>query len=140
MGLPAPMMKLSYKAFTLSELLLAATILVFCLAGLLLFFVNAIILNETNRNFILAYSAIEAKMEEIKNMNFTDLDSLNGTNFDLNSFSSGNGKGKIVVSSESSGLKQIKITACFMSRNRLIGDDIISCQSSPVELTTFIAQ
>ena len=131
-------MKLSDRGFTLSELLLAAAILVFALTGLLLFFVNSIILNETNRNFTLAYSAIEAKMEEIKNTNFDNLDALNGTDFDLDGFSTSNGQGRIEVSDEATDLKRIKIVACFKSRNRLIGDDIDNCQSSPAELVTFI--
>ena len=133
-------MKSYCKGFTLSELLLAVAILAFALTGLLLFFVNSIILNETNRNFTLAYSAIQAKMEEIKNTSFDNLDAYNGTSFDLDGFPSVNGKGKIGVSNESTDLKRVTISACFMSRNRLIGDDINNCQSSPAGLVTLIAK
>lgn len=133
-------MKKIKSGFTLSELLLAAAILVFVLAGLLALFANCLILNETNRNFTLAYSAIQAKMEEIKDTSFDNLDAYNGTSFDLDGFPSGNGKGKIGVSNESTDLKRITISACFMSRNRLIGDDINNCQSSPAELVTLIAR
>mgnify|MGYP001611249953 CR=1 FL=1 len=130
----------SLTGFTLSELLLAAAILAFALTGLLLFFVNSIILNETNRNFTIAYSAIQAKMEEMKNTNFDELDIFNGTNFDLDGFSSGNGQGRIMVSNEATDLKRIRIVACFKVRNRLIGNDINNCQSSPAELVTLIAR
>ena len=79
-------------------------------------------------------------MEEIKDTIFDNLDAYNGTSFDLDGFPSGNGKGKIGVSNESADLKRITISACFMSRNRLIGDDINNCQSSPAELVTLIAR
>ena len=130
----------SLAAFTLSELLLAAAILVFVLAGLLALFANCLISNETNRNFTLAYSAIQAKMEEIKDTSFDNLDAYNGTSFDLDGFLSGNGKGKIGVSNEATDLKRIRIVACFKVRNRLIGNDINNCQSSPAELVTLIAR
>lgn len=133
-------MKKIKSGFTLSELLLAAAILVFVLAGLLVLFLNCLILNETNRNFTLAYSAIQAKMEEIKNTPFSNLDALNATNFYLYGFSPDNAKGRIHVSDESAGLKRIRIVACFKVRNRLIGNDINNCQSSPAELVTLIAR
>jgi len=133
------------RGFTLSELLLAAAILAFVLTAILMLFLSAIILNEISRSNALAYNAIQAKMEEIKNTaaaNFDALDALNGTSFDLAGFSSGNGKGRITVSNEGGSLsfKRITIRACFMSRRRLIGDNIDNCQSSPVELTTLIVK
>lgn len=134
------MMKSSNKGFTLIELLLSAAILAFALTGLLLLFINCIILNETNRNLTLAYNAVQAKTEEIKNKRFDSLDALNGTSFDLTGFPSGNAKGRIEISNEATNLKKIRIVACFMSRNRLIGNDINNCQSSPVELVTLIAR
>jgi len=80
-------------------------------------------------------------MEEIKNTDFDDLDDLNGTCFDLDGFAS-DAKGCIDVDDEdeSPNLKRIRIAACFMSRNRLIGDSLNNCQSSPVELITLIVK
>jgi len=133
------------RGFTLPELLLASAILVFVLTGMLMLFITCIILNETNRSVTLAYNAIQDKMEEIKTTasgDFGSLDALSGTNFDLEGFSSARGQGRITVSNEggSSTFKRITIRACFMSRRRLIGDDIDNCQSSPVELTTLIVR
>ena len=131
------------KGFTLSELLLAAAILAFALSGLLLLFINAIFLNTASRDIALAYSAIQTRMEEIKDASYGDfnnLDALNDTSFDLEGFAAGDGKGRIEVTNEgSTRLKRIRIRACFMSHNRLIGDDIDDCQSSPVQLVTLIA-
>ena len=137
--------KKDLRGFTLPELLLASAILVFVLTGMLMLFITCIILNETNRSVTLAYNAIQDKMEEIKTTasgDFGSLDALSGTNFDLEGFSSARGQGRITVSNEggSSTFKRITIRACFMSRNRLIGDSIANCQSSPVELVTLVTQ
>ncbi|MDD5166471.1 MAG: prepilin-type N-terminal cleavage/methylation domain-containing protein, partial [Candidatus Omnitrophica bacterium] len=63
-------MKVSNKSFTLAELMIASAVLVTVLAGLLAVFVNCIFLNELNRRLTLAYSAVEAEMEAIKNTPF----------------------------------------------------------------------
>lgn len=120
--------------------MIAAGILAIVFAGLLAVFVNCILLNELNRNLTLAYNDIQAEMEQVKNTAFGSLDTLNGTTFDLSGFVQGTARGRIVVSDETTGLKRIRITACFMSRNRLIGNNINSCTTSPVELVTLIAE
>lgn len=125
--------------FSLAELMLATAILSFVLVGLLLLFVNCTMLNEANRNLTLVYSAIETKMEELKNEDFTQLAAHDAEVFDLSGFAAGDGKGKITVTG-GTDLKTIKILACYMNRNRLIGDDIDNCQSSPVELQTQISR
>lgn len=133
----------SLTGFTLSELMIAALILSFTLVGILLLFINCLFLNQSSRNSSFAYSALQVKMEElsviINPADYDDLDSFNGVNFDLNGFSADRGKGRITVSDES-GLKRVSIKACYMNRNKLIGDDINNCQSTPVELITLIAQ
>lgn len=127
------------RAVTLSELMITALILSFVLTSILLLFMNCIILNESNRNFTIAYSAIQTKMEELKNSGFDNLDSYNGTSFNLSGFPVDDGKARIEITDESAGFKRIKITACFRNRNRLIGNDINNCLTSPVELITQIA-
>jgi len=37
-------------------------------------------------------------------------------------------------------LKTVRVVACFRSRNRLIGNDLNNCQTSPVEVDTLVAQ
>lgn len=133
------------RGLTLAELLLAAAILAFVLTGILMLFITCIILNEINRSTTLAYNAIQDKMEEIKTTaagDFSSLDALNDTNFDLEGFSADRGQGRITVTNEggSSTFKRITVRACFMSRNRLIGDDMDNCQTSPVELVTLITR
>lgn len=134
-------LKVSFKGLALSELMIAAAILAFVLAGLLLVFINCVLLNDLNRNFILAYSAVQTKMEELKDESFDDLDSHDAETFVLTGFTAATGKGRIKVEDEgASNLKRVTIAGCFMNRNRLIGDNIDNCQSSPVELITLIAR
>lgn len=133
----------SIAGFTLSELMIAALILSFALVGMLLLFINCLFLNQSSRNSSLAYSALQMRMEElsviITRADYDGLDSFNGVNFDLNGFSADRGQGRITVSDES-GLKRVSIKACYMNRNKLTGDDINNCQSTPVELITLVAQ
>jgi hypothetical protein len=79
-------------------------------------------------------------MEEMKNAGFNGLNSFNGVSFDLAGFPSGSAKGKISVGSESSRLKSVSVVACYMNRNRLIGNNINNCQVSQVKLSTLIAE
>ena len=76
-------MKKIKSGFTLSELLLAAAILVFVLAGLLALFANCLILNEANRNLIVATSHAQYIMEEIKNAAEPDFAQLESGDWDL---------------------------------------------------------
>lgn len=66
-------MRLSNKGFTLPELLLAVTILVITLAGVLTFFIKCVFLNEANRNLCIASSHAQFVMEDIKNTDFSSI-------------------------------------------------------------------
>jgi len=81
-------MKLSYKGFTLSELLLAAAILAFVLVGLLALFINCLALNDSNRNLTVAATHAQYIMEQIKDaceQDFTQVEAnINNGNWDLN--------------------------------------------------------
>lgn len=67
-------MRPSSKGFTLPELLLAAAILAFVLTGILLLFINCMLLNAANRNLALATAHAEYIMEDIKGTDFTGLE------------------------------------------------------------------
>lgn len=77
-------MKSYCRGFTLSELLLAAAILVLVLAGLLLLFLNCLVLNEANRNLTVATSHAQYIMEQIKDTDFSDAETrINTGDWDL---------------------------------------------------------
>lgn len=58
------------RGFTLMELLIAASILVFTLVGLLALFITCIFLNRSNRNLTVAITQAEQILEEIKSLDF----------------------------------------------------------------------
>lgn len=117
-------MKFSNKGFTLVEVLVAVAILAFCLCGLLVTYINMFFLSDLTRDSTLATNAIQAKLEEIKNTNFENLSSFNGTTFDVNGFASSDAKGAVwVLDTAYSDLKRVRIVVCFKSRGRVIGED-----------------
>ena len=65
---------LSLTGFTLAEVILAAAILVFALAGLLALFISCMLLNESSRNRATAIAQAQYVMEEIKNTNFDNIE------------------------------------------------------------------
>jgi len=63
------------KGLTLAELLLTAAIMAFVLCGLLILFVNCSFLNDANRNLVVAMTHIQYILEDIRNTDFTGLES-----------------------------------------------------------------
>jgi hypothetical protein len=129
------------------ELMITAGILSFVIAGLLLVYVNTVVLNELHRNMFVGFNALQVRMEELKSKSFAQLCTgsgscpaggvTNNSSFTLNGFS-GNAIGKAYISLISPSVKQVTLNACFMSRRRLIGDSLTNCYSSPVQITTFV--
>ncbi len=128
------------------EMMLTAGILVFVITGMLLVYVNTVILNELYRNNFLAYNALQAKMEELKGKTFDQLcptgscptgGVTSGTIFPLNGFAA-NANGRIEIHLVTPSIKQVSTNACFMSRRRLIGQSLANCYTSPVQLTTYV--
>jgi type II secretory pathway pseudopilin PulG len=128
------------RGFTLLELVIATAIFVFTAAGILSLVISCIILNEINRNTLVAYTAIQSKMEEIKSQPFDGVNAYNGQIFDLSGFPVGDGKGMVTVNTINSNRLNITIDGCFKSYNRTTGNNISNCQSSPVELITEISR
>lgn len=104
--------------------MLAAGILAFGICGVLVTYLTLFVFSDLNRNFTLAASSLQAKMEEIKRTNFTALSALNGTTFNLNGFSSSDAKGRIEISDTVyTDLKRVRLIICLRSRSRVIGED-----------------
>lgn len=148
------MMRSLNRGFTLIELLVTMTILAFCLCGLLATYINLAFLTDLSRDTSLATNACLAKIEEIKNANFDCLSETacvscsgsclscfcNQSTFALPGIAQGVGKIEIGMVSGYTNLKTVRVVACFRSRNRLIGNDLNNCQTSPVEVDTLVAQ
>ncbi len=73
------------KSMTIAEVLLAAIFLAVVLSGILMLFVNCMLLNEANRNSTVAITHAQYVMEEIRSTSFTSIQAIanNGT-WDLN--------------------------------------------------------
>jgi len=95
------MRKLSNRGLTLTELLLAAAILVFALSGILVLYTSCIILNDSNRNLTTALNHAQYIVEGIKNVPFdniiTDVNSDGNWNWNISSI---NNNGLAALSNE----------------------------------------
>jgi len=123
------------RGFTLVEVLIAMTILTFCLCGLLATYVNMFFLTSLLRDSILATNSVQAKIEEVRN-SVTSYPAL--SEFSLEGIADGKGVIEIGTVAGYTGLKKVRIFACFRSRGRVIGNDINNCLSSPIEAVTFV--
>lgn len=138
------MTKLLNRGFTLIEVLFTAAIIAVCVCGLLLTYMNMFILADLSRDYTLATNTAQARMEEIKKRNFSNLSLENGL-FNLTDygFPSPQSSGSVNItenfSNYTNALTRVKVSACFRSRARTIGDSIVNCTRSPVEAVTFVA-
>lgn len=72
------------KSLTLAEVLVAILFLVVVLSGLLMLFVNCMLLNEANRNLTVAVSHAHYIMEEIRGEDFSLVETkINNGDWDL---------------------------------------------------------
>jgi prepilin-type N-terminal cleavage/methylation domain-containing protein len=148
--------RLRKSGLTLVEVLVAAAIFAFCLSGLLLTYMNLFTLTDLSRDFTLASNAMQAKMEEIRQSNFSNLSSLNNTNFTVPGFAANSSSGIIqVYNTTYNDLKEVRLVVSFRCKNRTIGEESnfngVFCATtedtdgngrcdSPAELVTVISQ
>jgi prepilin-type N-terminal cleavage/methylation domain-containing protein len=128
--------KSNASGLTLVEVLVASAIMAFCLAGLLLTYINLLTLTDVTGAFTLANNAAQQKMEEIKHMSFDNVNSTNPTSpFSVEGFTGTDGTGYIdIAPTNYTFLKKVRILVSFRVRNRLIGN----ATGSPVEVVTYI--
>jgi prepilin-type N-terminal cleavage/methylation domain-containing protein len=127
--------KRSVNGFTLIEVLIAVSILAFCLCGLLATYVNMFFLTSLLRDSILATNAVQAKMEEVRNAGFN---CASRCEFPIEGITESKGVVEVDTVTGYANLQKVSIFACFRSRGRVIGNDIDNCSSSPVEAVTFV--
>lgn len=142
------------KGMTLVEVMVAAAIFAFCLSGLLLTYMNLFTMTDLTRDFTYATNAMQAELEQIRQVAFANLTTLDNTTFTIPGLASGNSCGVVQVTNTTySDLVQVRLVASFKSRNRLIGEDADldgvldsgedangnGILDSPAELATLIA-
>lgn len=64
----------SKKSFTLLELMITSAILLIAIAGLLSVYVNALLLDETNRETVIAANDAQYVLEQVKGTAFADIE------------------------------------------------------------------
>lgn len=113
------------SGFTLLELMIAVSVLIVALAGLLAVFAHLMSLNENSRKLTLAVTACQAKLEEMRNSNFSTLyTTYNATNFNPGGFSSGEAKAAVSINNSNPNLLQVFVSVSWRVRsNRVIGED-----------------
>lgn len=108
-------MKLSAKALTLAEMLLALAILAFTLAGLLMLFTRCILLNNANRNLAQAVSHAQYVLEGVRHSSFSGLSAeINNGDWDWDSDQiSSNGLSVLdgeVIDTQATGSDPLQVT------------------------------
>jgi prepilin-type N-terminal cleavage/methylation domain-containing protein len=110
------------KGFTLTELLIAAAILIFLFAGILMAFFRCIQLGETSRNSSMALVVAKNRMEQIRN---TAFDQIRATYHNATFTSAGiNGIGVSYVDNTNPKLYVVRVAFCWREKNgRVFGED-----------------
>lgn len=150
------MTKNNNSGFTLLELMIAVSVLIIALSGLLAVFTGIMSLNENARRITLAVTAAQDKLEEIRNSSFSTLyTTYNGTRFDPNGFPAAEAEGNVFIDNANPDLLKVYVNVSWRERsNRVIGEDknlngvtdagedlnINGRLDSPVELVTLMAQ
>lgn len=113
------------RGFTLLELMLAVTILIVAITGLLASYVLCFNLAETARNMTLATTAIQFKLEEIRDHSFGDITAdFDNTTFTVSGFAANQATGAIYVESISTDILRVTVSVCWRQRgNRIFGED-----------------
>ena len=118
---------LGEEGFSLAELLVTCGILVTVIVILLQLFVYNSILAELSGNMGYAMSEAQAKMEEIKNSDFSLITTnyaSGGTPGNTFNLSQGQGKGVIYIDSSNANLLEVSVVVCWKNKDgRVIGED-----------------
>jgi len=106
-----------HRGFTLLEVLVASAIFAFCLSGLILTYMNLIVLTDLTRDLTIANKAVGSEIEELKRYPFVNLAALNNTAFVVDGFAAeNNATGKILVNAtDYSDLKVVRLLVTFKS-------------------------
>ena len=124
------------KALTLVEVLVATAIFAFCIAGLLLTYMNLFVLTDLSRDFTTANTALITQMETVRSTSFANLPALNNTVFnvvDKNFWVNGSpmviGSGRICIYNVNDPFTNVtyldimraRVIISYISRGRTIG-------------------
>jgi Tfp pilus assembly protein PilE len=108
------MMRLSVKrGFTLSELMLAAAILLVAILALLAVFISGVILNESNNNMVAAVNDAQYCLEQMKGLAYADLAA-----YAAPAFNNLNGEAVSISRSIGASIATVTVTVSWTERGR----------------------
>lgn len=138
-------MKLSNRGFTLPELMLAVSVLLIAILGLLASYISCIALGMTAKNITIALNGAKAKIEEIRNSSFYTVvgdyspGGAQGNSFHINNWPEAAGHcGAVEIVNPTTGTKlntdptanpglnlyEVRVTVSWREKgNRIIGED-----------------
>lgn len=113
------------SGLTLLELMIATSVLVIAISGLLAVFAKFLSLNENARKLSLAIAACQDKMEEIRDSNFDIIYSTyNSAHFDPDGFPAADAEGNVYINNSNPQLLRLCVSVSWKERsNRIIGED-----------------
>ena len=71
----------SSKGFTLLELMLAAAIMIVAILGLLSLLINCMVLNDSNKNLVVAANDAQYVLEQMKGLTYDNINNYTAPNF-----------------------------------------------------------
>lgn len=116
-------LRLNKRAFTLTEVLMAAGILALAISSILLTYTSCFVLIRTSRNVNIATNAALGLIEEIRTS--TPFDEIatdyNGLTFVVNNIP--NSMGVVYVDDTTPEFVRVTVSICWRQGNRVIGED-----------------
>ena len=106
------------KGFTLSELMIAAAILLIAILGLFTAIINCIFLNESNNHLVIAANDAQYVLEQIKGLAYDDIDNF-ATSYDSSYFTHLNNESVNITSiTVVDGVREITANVNWTERQR----------------------
>jgi len=115
------------NGFTLVEILISTAIMAMAVAGTLQILTTLIQMNETNENLILCTNAVQGIMDEVRNVDFSNIvATYNNKKFTRPELTAKGitHQGLITVTVLEPGyLLRVKVIICWQDKNRTMGED-----------------
>ena len=110
------------KGFTLPEVMIAGTVMILALGGILISYIRCLELNEISKNMTFAVEAVKSKVEQIRSTQFNQIKiTYDGTSFTALGV---NGRGVSYINDDNPKLLEVTVSFCWKQSNgRVFGED-----------------
>ncbi|MFH1782840.1 MAG: hypothetical protein ABH848_04415 [Candidatus Omnitrophota bacterium] len=143
------------SGFTLLELVTGIMMLVVALIGVLSAFSGCFTLNETARNITISINGTQEKIEQIRELDFSQVPAMDGTTFEILQIRDDDSEGVVEVDDSDPEILRVTATVCWRQKAGMIfgedsnlngvldgGEDINGNNQldSPAQITTIISE